>query len=48
MEEGIEKVLEAVAKKGNFVDALYQGLLGSREDGAYPGRAGRNTVISKS
>lgn len=48
MEEGIEKVLESVLKNGNFIDALYKGLLGSREDGAYPGRAGRNTVLSKS
>ncbi|MCG0276092.1 MAG: cobalamin B12-binding domain-containing protein [Thermosediminibacteraceae bacterium] len=42
--EGIEKTLEAVVKNGNFVDALYKGLLGSREEGAYPGRAGRGTV----
>lgn len=47
MEEGIENVLETVVKNGNFIDALYQGLLGSREDGAYPGRAGRNTVLTK-
>jgi hypothetical protein len=45
MEEGIEQVLENVAKNGNFVDALYKGLLGSKEEGAYPGRAGRGTVI---
>jgi hypothetical protein len=45
MEEGIEQVLENVAKNGNFVEALYKGLLGSREEGAYPGRAGRGTVI---
>ena len=47
MEEGIEKVLESVVKNGSFIDALYQGLLGSREDGAYPGRAGRNSVLTK-
>lgn len=45
--EGIEKTLELVEKNGNFVDALYKGLLGSREDGAYPGRAGRNSVTKK-
>lgn len=45
IEEGIEKVLESVVKNGNIIDALYQGILGSREDGAYPGRAGRNSVI---
>ncbi len=43
--EGIEKTLEKVAKRGSFVDALYEGLLGSPQDGAYPGRAGRDTVF---
>ncbi|MCF6096756.1 cobalamin-dependent protein [Thermovorax subterraneus] len=43
--EGIERTLESVVKNGSFVDALYKGLLGSREEGAYPGRAGRGTVI---
>jgi hypothetical protein len=42
--EGIERTLESVVKNGSFVDALYKGLLGSREEGAYPGRAGRGTV----
>ena len=41
---GIERVLKEVAERGDFVSALYNGVLGSREDGAYPGRAGRNTV----
>ncbi|TYP59880.1 cobalamin B12-binding domain-containing protein [Thermosediminibacter litoriperuensis] len=44
--EGIESTLDSVAKNGNFVDALYRGLLGSRGEGAYPGRAGRGTVTS--
>ena len=44
MIEGIEGVLEKVAASGDFVRALYDGLLGSREDGAYPGRAGAETV----
>jgi len=43
----IEKVLENVLRKGSFVAALYDGILGSKEDGAYPGRAGKNTIFSK-
>ncbi|KJS21057.1 MAG: cobalamin-binding protein [Clostridiaceae bacterium BRH_c20a] len=42
--DGIEGVLKQVAAKGDFVQSLYDGLLGTREEGAYPGRAGRNTV----
>ena len=42
---GIETTLKNIVKRGSFVDALYEGLLGSPQDGAYPGRAGRNTVI---
>lgn len=45
--EGIEITLEKIAKRGSFVNALYEGLLGSPQDGAYPGRAGRNTVIEE-
>ncbi len=33
--DGIEKVLEQVAGKESFVQALYDGVLGSKEDGAY-------------
>ncbi len=44
---GIEKVLDEVIEKGDFVQALYDGVLGSREDGAYPGRNGRDTVIEE-
>lgn len=40
----IEDVLESVIKTGDFVTALHKGCLGSREDGAYPGRAGKDTV----
>lgn len=43
----IGKVLENVLRKGSFVAALYDGILGSKEDGAYPGRAGKNTIFSK-
>jgi hypothetical protein len=42
--EGIHEVLKAVRDRGSFVGALYDGLLGTREDGAYPGRSGRGTV----
>ncbi|MGB9814047.1 MAG: cobalamin B12-binding domain-containing protein [Thermovenabulum sp.] len=43
--EGIEKVLYQVSVSESFVQALYDGVLGSKEDGAYPGRAGRNTTF---
>lgn len=43
---GIEKVLQEVLQTGDFVQAIYAGLLGSREEGAYPGRAGRGTVTT--
>ncbi|MEW6521983.1 MAG: cobalamin-dependent protein [Bacillota bacterium] len=42
--EGVANVLGAVLSRGSFVAALYEGILGSPEDGAYPGRAGRGTV----
>lgn len=42
--DGIEKVLDSVIKQGDFVDAIHHGLLGSREEGAYPGRSGKDTV----
>lgn len=42
--EEIERTLREVIRKGCFVQALYDGVLGSRDDGAYPGRAGRGTV----
>lgn len=44
---GIDKVLADVVAKGDFVQALYDGVLGSREDGAYPGRNGRDTVVKQ-
>lgn len=43
--QGIEKTLEKIVQRGSFVDALYEGLLGTAQDGAYPGRAGRDTII---
>lgn len=45
--DGIEKVLREVAQKGDFVRALYDGVLGSKEEGAYPGRSGRGTIITR-
>jgi hypothetical protein len=42
--EGIGNVLDKVIACGDIVAAMYQGQLGSREDGAYPGRAGKDTV----
>jgi hypothetical protein len=43
---GIHRTLLAVAKAPSFVEALYQGVLGDRSDGVYPGRAGRNSVTA--
>ncbi len=45
--EQIEATLERVLAAGSFVHALNTGLLGSREDGAYPGRTGTGTVTAK-
>lgn len=47
MVAGIERVLEAIVEKGDFVASLYDGILGSKEDGAYPGRGGAHTVTRK-
>lgn len=46
IESGIEKILRQVADRGDFVQALYDGILGTRDDGVYPGRNGRDTVIT--
>ncbi len=43
----INRTLKAVAAAPSFVDALYAGLLGNQEDGVYPGRAGKNSIITK-
>jgi len=43
--DGIEDVLTKVVETHDFVKAIYDGVLGSKEDGAYPGRAGQNTVV---
>ncbi len=44
LHDGILGVLRGVARRGDFVASLYEGLLGGKDDGAYPGRAGRGTV----
>jgi methylmalonyl-CoA mutase cobalamin-binding subunit len=48
MIEGIHKVLSEVAKKDNLPQAIYDGLLGNKEeDGAYPGTFGKDTIRCK-
>jgi methylmalonyl-CoA mutase cobalamin-binding subunit len=42
--QGIEEVLTKVSASDDFVQALYDGILGSKQEGAYPGRAGKGTV----
>ena len=44
--KGIEQVLKEVLQKGDIIKAMHDGLLGSREEGAYPGRAGKGTVTA--
>jgi methylmalonyl-CoA mutase cobalamin-binding subunit len=44
LHENIRKVLEDIARRGNFVASIYEGLLGNEEDGLYPGRTGRGTI----
>jgi hypothetical protein len=43
---GIKAVLKSAAEAPSFVDALYQGIFGDKADGVYPGRAGKNSVIT--
>ena len=42
--EKILLTLEQVAQRGDFEAAIREGLLGSQEDGLYPGRSGAGTV----
>lgn len=44
LHEKITATLETIARRGDFVASIYEGLLGSEEDGLYPGRVGRGTV----
>jgi len=43
--EKIVETLAAVAQRGDFTASIYEGLMGSQEDGLYPGRIGQGTVI---
>lgn len=47
LRKGILETLTRVHERGDFVASLYEGLFGDREDGAYPGRAGRDTVTAR-
>ncbi|HHX10508.1 MAG TPA: cobalamin-binding protein [Firmicutes bacterium] len=47
LRQGILDVLKQVAARGDFVASLYEGHLGDKEDGAYPGRSGKGTVTLK-
>ncbi len=44
IKRGIYETLKKVAQRGDFVASLYEGLFGTREEGANPGRNGRGTV----
>jgi len=44
--DGISQVLDAVLATGDFVAAVHEGVLGSRAEGAYPGRTGKDTVTT--
>ena len=44
LKEGILAVLRRIRDRQDFVASLYEGLLGDKNDGAYPGRAGKDTV----
>lgn len=43
----VVRVLTVVANSGSFVQSLYRGLLGGPEEGAYPGRVGKGTLLRK-
>jgi methylmalonyl-CoA mutase cobalamin-binding subunit len=47
LHQQIITTLQAIAQRGDFTASIYEGLLGSQEDGLYPGRIGRGTVISQ-
>lgn len=46
LHEKITATLKTIAARGDFVASIYEGLIGSQEDGLYPGRSGSGTVIS--
>lgn len=45
--ENIKVVLRKVAEKENLPKAIFDGILGDAQDGAYPGTFGKGTVIEK-
>jgi methylmalonyl-CoA mutase cobalamin-binding subunit len=45
IEANIIRTLERVIAEDSFISALYNGVLGSQQDGAYPGRTGRGTTF---
>jgi methylmalonyl-CoA mutase cobalamin-binding subunit len=46
LHQDIITTLQNVAERKDFIASLYEGALGDKEDGLYPGRVGRNTVAS--
>jgi methylmalonyl-CoA mutase cobalamin-binding subunit len=42
--DGIKQTLKNAAESASFVDALYNGVFGDKNDGVYPGRAGKNSI----
>jgi methylmalonyl-CoA mutase cobalamin-binding domain/chain len=45
--QGIINTLEKAVEYDTFPDALYAGVYGSTAEGAYPGRGGKGTVLTK-
>jgi len=45
--DNIKETLYKVSRQENFVEAIYKGIIGSEEDGVYPGRFGQGTVKYK-
>jgi len=44
---GIEHVLDDIISTGDFVKSMHEGYLGNHEEGAHPGRAGKDTITTK-
>lgn len=44
LRDDIVNVLKRLSERDDFVASLYEGILGDKDDGAYPGRAGKDTV----
>ena len=39
-------VLKIISERGDFVASIYEGHLGNEEDGLFPGRTGKDTIIT--